>query len=87
LRNQKAWIGGFILIWILAVASLSAFDQSMLVVANIVFSAMTALVLLLFGISRALVRLGVVFGRGNSVGGVGLVLALIGFSMELIQLV
>lgn len=87
IKNIKAWIGGFILVWIAAVVSLSAWDHSMLLVANVFFSAITAIVLIVFSISKALVRLGVVLGRGNSVGGVGLVFALIGFSMELVQLV
>ena len=86
MKNMKAWIGGFVLIWIAAVIGLSYWDPAMLVVANVFFSAMTAIVLILFSISKALVRLGVVLGRGNSVGGVGLVFALIGFSMELAQL-
>ena len=86
-KNSKAWIGGFILVWIAATLGLSAWDRSMLFLSNIFFSAITALVLLIFTTSKALVRLGVVFGRGNSVGGVGLVLALIGFSIELVQLV
>lgn len=86
MKNQKAWIGSFILIWIVAVVCLSAWDNSMFLVSNVFFSAITALVLLILGISKALVRLGVVLGRGNSVGGVGLVLALIGFSIELVQL-
>ncbi|WP_299072418.1 hypothetical protein [uncultured Paraglaciecola sp.] len=86
MKNQKAWIGSFILIWIVAVVSLSAWDNSMFLVSNVFFSAITALLLLILGISKALVRVGVVLGRGNSVGGVGLVLALIGFSIELLQL-
>lgn len=86
MKNRTAWIVGFISIWIIAVVSLSAWDQSMLVIANIFFSAITVLVLLIFSISKALVKLGVVIGRGNSLGGVGLVLAFIGFSIELIQL-
>nr|WP_136249656.1 hypothetical protein [Ningiella ruwaisensis] len=87
MRNKTAWIGSFIFFWIAAVLSLSAWDPSMLFFANVFFSAITALVLLILSISKVLVRLGVVLGRGNSVGGVGLVLALIGFSIELMQLV
>ena len=85
LKNKYAWVGGFIFIWIAAVIGLSFWDPSMLLFANLFFSAITALVLLVASLSKVLVRLGVVIGRGNSVGGVGLVLALIGFSMELLQ--
>ena len=87
IRNQKAWIASFILIWIAVVVGLSAWDHSMLLVANLFFSAVTVLVLIVLSISKVLVRLGVALGRGNSVGGVGLVLALIGFSMELVQFI
>jgi hypothetical protein len=53
---------------------------------NVFFTVITIIILFIIGISKTLVRLGVVLGRGNSVGGVGLVLALIGFSIEVIQL-
>ncbi|GGW76369.1 hypothetical protein [Alteromonas halophila] len=86
MKNKLAWLGCFIVIWIVAVFVLSAWNTSMLLISNLFFSAITAIVLIIFTISKLLVRLGVVLGRGNSVGGVGLVLALIGFSLELIQL-
>lgn len=87
MKNPKAWIGSYILLWVFAVFGLSIWDQSMIFISNLVFSVITTVALLIFGISKALVRLGVVLGRGNSVGGVGLVLALIGFSIEVVQLV
>lgn len=87
MKNPKVWIGSYILIWITVVVGLSVWDQSMILISNVFFSAVTTLVLLILGVSKALVRLGVVLGRGNSVGGVGLVLALIGFSIEVVQLI
>ncbi len=86
MKNPHLWIGSYIVIWVVAVVGLSIWDQSMILIANLFFSAITTLVLLMLGISKLLVRLGVVLGRGNSVGGVGLVLALIGFSLEVVQL-
>ncbi len=86
-RRPAVWIGSFILTWILAVVMLTMWDAAMSMVANVVFSVLTILVLVLMGISRLFVRLGVVLGRGNSVGGVGLVMALIGFSIEVLQLI
>jgi len=87
MKSPKVWIGSYILIWVSAVVGLSVWDQSLLLISNVFFSAITTLFLLLLGISKTLVRLGVVLGRGNSVGGVGLVLALIGFSIEVGQLI
>lgn len=87
MKRPKLWIGSYILIWVATVVGLSVWDQSMIFISNVFFSVITTLVLLIIGISKALVRLGVVLGRGNSVGGVGLVLALIGFSIEVVQLI
>lgn len=86
MRNPKAWLGGFIMVWIITVLGLSVWDYSMLFISNLFFSAITAIVLIIISVSRLLVRLGVAIGRGNSVGGVGLVLAIIGLSLELFQL-
>ncbi len=90
-RSEKyriaRWVGLYILIWIVVVAVLSISDPSMGLIANVAFTVLTILLLSLIGIGRILVRLGVVLGRGNSVGGVGLVMALIGFSLEVSQLV
>lgn len=86
MKRPTLWIVSYILIWVIAVVCLSIIDESMFLISNMIFSVITALFLLILGISQALVRLGVVLGRGNSVGGVGLVLALIGFSIEVVQL-
>lgn len=86
MKSPKLWIGSYILTWVATVVGLSLWDQSMILISNLFFSVITTLVLVIIGISRGLVRLGVVLGRGNSVGGVGLVLALIGFSIEISQL-
>lgn len=86
MKNRVAWLASFIATWIVVVLCLSVWDPSMLLISNVFFSGITVLVLLVLTISQMLVRLGVAIGRGNSVGGVGLVLALIGFSLELAQL-
>jgi hypothetical protein len=85
-KNTTAWVGSYIFIWIMSTVVMSLLDPSMNLKTNTFFSAITILVLIILGISKTLVRLGVVLGRGNSVGGVGLVLALIGFSIEVSQL-
>jgi len=87
MSNPKKSIGGFIIIWVGAVTALSIWDQAMSLIANVIFTLSTVLVILLLCISKTCIRLGVILGRGNSVGGVGLVLAIIGLSIEIIQLV
>jgi hypothetical protein len=86
MNRPMMWIGLYILIWIVAAAVLSIWDPSKNIIVNMTFTVFTVFVLMLFGISRISVRLGVVLGRGNSVAGVGLVLALIGFSLEVSQM-
>lgn len=85
-KNTNVWIGSYIFIWIISTVGLSILAPSLNLIANVFFSAITIVFLLILGISKTLVRLGVVIGGGNSVGGVGLVLALIGFSIEVSQL-
>ncbi len=87
MKRPVIWVGSYIVFWIVVVSLISIGDGSLSIVANLLFTFVTVLTLVLVGISRLLVRLGVVLGRGNSVGGVGLVLALVGFSIELLQLV
>lgn len=85
IRDSKAWVGSYIAIWVIATVAFSILDPSMNLITNVFFTAITFVVLLILAISKILVRLGVALGKGNSVGGVGLVLALIGFSINIIQ--
>ena len=86
-RDWYVWSGSYILIWIVVVGVLAIRDPSMSMVANIAFTIFTLFLFVVIGVGRISVRLGVVPGRGNSVGGVGLVMALMGFSLEVSQLV
>ena len=81
------WSGLYVMAWIVVGVAVSIWDPSMSVVANVAFTVATVFLFVLIGIIRLLLRLGVVLGRGNSVGGVGLVMALIGFSIEVSQLI
>lgn len=87
LRSILRWVGGYILIWIAVVATLTIQDPAYSVVANVALTIVTILILTAIWISGLLVRVGVALGRGNSAGGVGLVLAVIGFSIEISQLI
>ena len=86
IKSSIVWVGSYVSIWIITTIGLSIWDQSLNLVANAFFTVLTIIIFLIIWISKTLVRLGVVLGRGNSVGGVGLVLALIGFSIEVFQL-
>ncbi len=87
LRRPKTWIAAYILIWIVAATVLSIWQPSVGIIANVTFTVFTTFLLVLFGISRLFVKLGVALGRGNTVGGVGLVMALIGSSIEISQFI
>lgn len=83
IKSSIVWVGSYIFIWVISTICLSIWDQSMNLITNVFFTVITIIILLIIGVSKALVRLGVVIGRGNSIGGVGLVLALIGFTLEI----
>lgn len=85
IKSSIVWIGSYMSIWIITTIGISMWDQSMNLMANVFFTVLTIIILFIVWISKTLVRLGVVLGRGNSVGGVGLVLALIGFFIEVFQ--
>lgn len=87
LRSLLRWVGMYILTWIVIVAVLTIQDTAYSVIANVALTIVTILILTSIWISRLLVRAGVALGRGNSVGGVGLVLAVIGFSIEISQFI
>ncbi len=89
--NRQDWhwvaIGFYIAIWVISVAIVSFLEPSMSIVANAAFTIFTIFLGVMAFISRFFVRLGIVLGRGNAIGGVGLVLALIGFTIEISKMV
>ncbi len=86
LKRPVRWIFGYCMVWVLASLVASLYDPTLILVTNIIFVILTVLVLMVLTLSRGLVRVGVAIGRGNSVGGVGLILAVIGLSIEIYQL-
>ncbi|MFC3092839.1 hypothetical protein DRW07_01305 [Alteromonas sediminis] len=76
-------IGSYIAIWVISVATVSLMEPSMSIVANVAFTIFTVFLGTVFFVSKVFVKLGIVLGRGNAIGGVGLVLALMGFTIEL----
>ncbi len=86
IKRPLRWIGGYILVWVVVATTLTFINPWLGFVSNITFSVFTILVVSLLSISDLFVRLGVVLGKGNVVGGVGLVLAIVGFCLEIVQL-
>lgn len=84
-RQDWHWvaIGFYIAIWVISVAIVSVMEPSMSIVANVAFTVFTIFLGVVTFISKVFVRLGIVLGRGNAIGGVGLVLALIGVTIEI----
>lgn len=80
-------IGFYIAVWVIAVTIVSIMEPSMSIVANVAFTVFTIFLGVVAFISKVFVRLGIVLGRGNAIGGVGLVLALIGFTIEISKMV
>lgn len=85
-NNPLLWISAFIVVWIVTVILLSLIDTAMSFYGNLIFTVVTVLVLFIHGISKLAIRLGVILGRGNAVGGVGLVLAISGLLLEILPL-
>lgn len=88
-RQDWNWIttASYIFIWVISVTIVSIWQPSMSFVANMAFTIFTVFLGLAIFISKIFVRLGIVLGRGNAIGGVGLVLALIGFTIEVSKIV
>ena len=80
-------IGAYIATWVISVAIVSILDPAMSIVANVAFTIFTVFLGCVIFISKVFVRLGIELGRGNVIGGVGLVLALIGFTIEISKMV
>ena len=87
-RQTWNWIAitSYILIWVISVTIVSIHDPAKSVVANVAFTIIAMFLGTAILISRVFVRLGVAIGRGNVIGGVGLVLALTGFAIEISQM-
>ena len=64
MKNPKAWLEGYILIWIAAVSGLSVWDPSMILISNVFFSVITTIVLLILGVSKLLMTS---IAQGNSI--------------------
>ena len=87
--SSDFWVWFWIAAYTLACVVLSILDPALMIVFIVtssgLFAVLTIVALMLKAFTISL-RLGVLLGRGNAIGGIGMLLALIGFSMELAQL-
>lgn len=85
-RRMQIAIALYVGAWICGAIAVALWDPAMSIAFNVGLTVFSVLVALLVGLFRTLVRLGILLGRGNSLGGIGLLMALLGFSLEVTQL-
>ncbi|MFK8052781.1 MAG: hypothetical protein AB8F65_07380 [Woeseiaceae bacterium] len=72
--------------WVIGAIAVSIRNPALNLYFNIGMTVLSVVVGILVLAIEKLLRLGILLGRGNTLGGVGLVLALIGFTFEVTQL-
>ncbi|TPV95827.1 MAG: hypothetical protein B7733_07945 [Myxococcales bacterium FL481] len=84
-RRWQMWhtIVVVVSIWVVAAALTALWSPALALAVNVAFTLVALFFGLVSGVVRLLIRLGVALGRGNPIGGLGLVLALIGFALEM----
>ncbi len=85
-RASAIMIGTLAAVWIGGAVGVAIVDVSLTIAFNVGMTVFVLTVALVATVIGRMVRLGVLLGRGNTLGGVGLVLALLGFALELVQL-
>ncbi len=84
-RRVLVAISVYIAVWLIGAIAVSIRDPALNLYFNIGMTLFSMVFLALVLTIEQLLRLGIILGRGNTVGGVGLVLALIGFTFEVTQ--
>ena len=84
-RRVVVVISVFVAVWIIGAIAVSIRDPALNLHFNIGMTIVSTVFLALVLTIEKLLRLGVILGRGNTIGGIGLVLALIGFTFEVTQ--
>ena len=85
-RASAIMVGTLAAVWIGGAVGVAIVDVSLTIAFNVGMTVFVLTVALVSTVIGRMVRLGVLLGRGNTLGGVGLVLALLGFALELVQL-
>ena len=84
-RRVVVVISVFVTVWIIGAIAVSIRDPALNLYFNVGMTIVSTVFLVLVLTIEKLLRLGVMLGRGNTIGGIGLVLALIGFTFEVTQ--
>ncbi len=84
-RGVVVVIGVYVAVWIIGAIAVSIWDPALNLSFNIGMTIFSIVFCALVLTIEKLLRLGIFLGRGNTVGGIGLVLALIGFTFEVTQ--
>ena len=85
-QATKLAIGIYVGVWVLGGIVIAFWDPGLTITFNVAMTLFTLVFATIVFVLARLVRIGVIVGRGNSIGGIGLVLALIGFTLEVSQL-
>ena len=84
-RRVVVVISVYVAVWLIGAIAVSIWDPALNLYFNIGMTIFSVVVCALLLTIEKLLRLGIILGRGNTVGGIGLVLALIGFTFEVTQ--
>ncbi len=85
-RSVAVVISVYVGVWVIGAIAVSIWDPALNLSFNIGMTIFSVIFWAFVLMIEKLLRLGIVLGRGNTVGGIGLVLALIGFAFEVTQL-
>ena len=85
-RSVAVVITVYVGVWVIGAIAVSIWDPALNLSFNIGMTIFSVIFWAFVLMIEKLLRLGIVLGRGNTVGGIGLVLALIGFAFEVTQL-
>lgn len=84
-RRVVVVISVYVAVWLIGAIAVSIWDPALNLYFNIGMTVFSAVFWALVLTIEKLLRLGIILGRGNTLGGIGLVLALIGFTFEVTQ--
>ncbi len=85
-RSVAVVISVYVAVWVIGAIAVSIWDPALNLSFNIGMTIFSVIFWAFVLMIEKLLRLGIVLGGGNTLGGIGLVLALIGFAFEVTQL-
>ena len=85
-RSASGITAVYVAAWVVGALGVSIWDPTLSLAFNVVMTIFSTLFWLVVLIIDRLLKLSVFVGRGNTIGGVGLVLAIIGLALEIASL-